>query len=81
MRAIGLWAALALLLLAGGCTQHRTIPKDKQPCANACGQAQTSCETRCAQPKQDVQVLEDVRGSLCEKRCREDYETCMNACL
>jgi len=75
-------AAVVLLLLfaAAGCTQHRTITKDKQLCATNCGQTQTGCMTRCADPKQNVQVLEDIRGSLCEKRCREDYDKCMVAC-
>ena len=74
-------AALSLLLVAAGCTQHYTVPKDKQPCAADCSQAQSSCVTLCADPKQSVQVLEDVRGSLCDKRCKEGYDNCMLACL
>ena len=76
-------AGCALLLLAAGsgCTQRYTVPKDKQPCATACTQSQSACVNRCAVPKQDVQVLEDVRGSLCEKRCKEEYEGCVKACL
>ena len=77
-----LWAASALLLLlAGGCTQHYTVSKDKKPCAADCSQAQSACVGRCGETKQNVQVLEDVRDSLCEKRCKEGYENCMLACL
>ena len=73
--------AALLLLLGAGCTQKYTITKDKQPCAQNCTAVQTGCTTRCAEPKQDVQVLEDIRGSLCEKRCKEDYEQCMLNCV
>jgi len=80
-RALGGSLFFLLLAVSGGCTQHYTVPKEKQPCANACTQSQSDCVNRCAVPKQDVQVLEDVRGSLCEKRCKEGYESCVKACL
>ena len=79
--AAGTFAALTFLVLAAGCTQHYTIPKDKQPCADLCTQAQASCTSHCAENKGNPQVLEDVRGSLCEKRCKESYDDCMLKCL
>ena len=74
-------AAIAAVLLLASCTQHRTISKDKQPCAAECAQSQNSCVSGCAVDKGNPEVLEDVRGSLCEKRCKEGYEDCMLACL
>ena len=82
MRTVRLAAGCVLLLFsAAGCTQHYKISKEQQPCVTACTQSQSGCVNRCAEPKQDVQVLEDVRGSLCEKRCKEEYENCVKACL
>jgi len=78
--AAGTFAAV-FLLASAGCTQHRTIPKEKQPCADACTQAQASCSGQCAVSKGNPQVLEDVRGSLCDKRCKESYDDCMLKCL
>ena len=72
---------LLLFFSAAGCTTRYTVPKEKEPCVTACTQEQSACVNRCAVPKQDVQVLEDVRGSLCEKRCKESYESCAKACL
>jgi hypothetical protein len=31
--------------------------------------------------KGNPETLEDMRRSLCEKRCKEGYEDCMLACL
>lgn len=77
----GVAAALGLVLLVGGCTQRLTVPREKQACAGECSREQSGCIGGCATDRGNPEVLEDIRGSLCEKRCREGYESCMLACL
>jgi hypothetical protein len=75
-------AALCLCVaLACGCTRRYSVPKEKAPCAESCAREQSGCVSGCAVDKGNPQVLEDIRGNLCEKRCKEGYETCMLACL
>lgn len=75
-------AATAFLILGvAGCTQHKTIPKEKQGCAAECTREQNHCVSGCSEDKGNPAVLEDIRGSLCEKRCKEGYEDCVLACL
>lgn len=76
--AIAIGAAIVAL---GGCTQRVTIPRDKQACASECARDQNACVGNCDEDKGNPEVLEDVRASLCEKRCKEGYENCMLACL
>lgn len=76
-----LLAACAALLVLGGCTQRITVPRDKQACAGECAREQNGCVSGCDDDKGNPAVLEDIRGSLCEKRCKEGYENCMLACL
>jgi hypothetical protein len=72
---------LLVLLAAAGCTRHYNVPKSKQPCADECTRIQASCTAHCGENKGNPAVLEDVRGSLCEKRCKEDDDKCMLTCL
>lgn len=83
-RAIGgavVLLAVVGVLAGGGCTRRHTIPTDRQPCAAECARGQGSCTRECAEDKGNPAVLEDVRAGLCEKRCKESYESCMLDCL
>lgn len=82
MRRPGLWLLVALLLAGPlACTRRVTVPREKTSCTSVCGGTQAGCLAHCAEDKGNPEVLEDIRASLCEKRCNEDHEKCMLACL
>ncbi len=76
------WGLLVLVLapLAIGCATHRRVPREAASCASACITTRSECVERCAVNTGKLQILEDVRESLCGKRCGEDFDHCMLTC-
>jgi hypothetical protein len=75
--------ALAVLVAASllpACTTHVRVPRSAVPCADACDERLATCRSDCARSRGNPQVIEDVRESLCGKRCEQEHEDCVFAC-
>ena len=80
---MGRWTGAAVLiavLALAGCTSRHRVPLEAKGCADECATTRSSCLAACAKGTGRAEVLENVRESLCGKRCGEDYERCVLAC-
>ncbi len=73
---------LALLGAAvmSSCTTRHRVPAQAAGCAGDCGDSRAACLRSCSERSGPVAALEGVRENLCDKRCTQDYQTCMLAC-
>ena len=82
-RAAQLGTACALLLitlLLAACASRHRVPRTAAACAQECAAARSACLKSCAESTGHLEILEEVRESLCGKRCNEDFDRCMFAC-
>lgn len=67
------------LVACSACTTRIKVPPTAKACADDCLSEHTSCVLECETPGR-VEMLDGLRRSLCNDRCRDEYNQCMFKC-